>query len=385
MAEAMNIRYVRAEMAPSEPPPVRNRGAAAWLRENLFSSPLNSAGTVVSLLFIVWALWTILDFAVFKAVFTDPEGLRGVACRPAEMGREIGACWIFIQARMSFFIYGFYPAEEIWRVNLMMLIGALLLFPLMTPQLPFKRINAALFFVVFPVVGFILMAGGVFGLRRVPSEQWGGLSLTLIISLIGIIFSLPLGILLALGRQSKLPVIKAFCVGFIELWRAVPLITVLFMASVMFPLFMPQGVSIDNLLRAIVGIILFESAYMAEVVRGGLQALPRGQSEAAAALGLNKLKSTVLIILPQALKHVIPGIVNTFIALFKDTSLVSIIGIFELLNTVKAANADSANWGSPTQAITGYLFAGLIFWIFCFAMSRYSIYMEERLHTGHRR
>ncbi|HEV7278454.1 MAG TPA: amino acid ABC transporter permease [Devosiaceae bacterium] len=377
--------FVRSEMVPEQAPPRSNRGIGAWLRANLFSTPLNSLASLIGIVVVGWVIWNVLQFTVFNAVFSDPEGLRGAACRPTEIGREVGACWIFIQARINFFIYGFYPAAETWRVNVMMLLGAILLVLLLVPKVPYKRVNAVLFFVVYPVVAFILMGGGVFGLPQVPTEQWGGLSLTLIISLLGIICSLPLGILLALGRQSSLPVIKSFCIGFIELWRAVPLITVLFMASVMFPLFMPQGVNIDNLLRAIVGIILFESAYMAEVVRGGLQALPRGQSEAASALGLNKLKSTMLIILPQALKHAIPGIVNTFIALFKDTSLVSIIGIFELLNTVRAANADSANWGAPTTAITGYLFAGAVFWIFCFSISRYSIWMEDRLNTGHKR
>lgn len=380
-----DTHFVRDHMVDALPPPRRNTGIVAWLRANLFSTPLNSVGSIIGLTFVAWVVWNILEFTVLNAVFTDPEGQRGAACRPSEIGREVGACWIFIQARINFFIYGFYPAAEIWRVNLMLALGAVLIVPLLVPSAPFKRLNAALFFVVFPIAAFFLMAGGAFGLPHVPSEQWGGLSLTLIISLLGIICSLPLGILLALGRQSKLPIIKAFCVGFIELWRAVPLITVLFMASVMFPLFMPQGVTIDNLLRAIVGIILFESAYMAEVVRGGLQALPRGQYEAASALGLNKLKATGFIILPQALKHVIPGIVNTFIALFKDTSLVSIIGIFELLNTVKAANADSANWGAPTTAVTGYLFAGAVFWIFCFSISRYSMWIEDRLDTGHKR
>ena len=376
--------YVSPGIIGERPAPRGNAGILAWLRANLFSGPVNSLASILLLAFVGWALWQVLNFTVFTAVFTDPEGQRGVVCRPIEVGREVGACWPFIGARWTFFLYGFYPLGEVWRVNVMLLLGLALLVPLIIPSVPFKRTNVVLFFVVYPVIAGILMIGGVFGLRPVPSEQWGGLSLTLIISVLGIVCSMPLGILLALGRQSKLPIVKAFCVGFIELWRAVPLITVLFMASVMFPLFMPQGMTIDNLLRAIVGIILFESAYVAEVVRGGLQALPRGQYEASAALGLSKLKSTMLVILPQALKHVIPGIVNTFIALFKDTSLVSIIGIFELLNTVRSANNDT-NWNSPTQAITGYLFAGAIFWVFCFAMSRYSIYMEGRLNTGHRR
>lgn len=378
-----DLSYVRKEMQPQLPPPVRTTGPVAWMRGNLFSSPSNTVGTILALLFVAWIVPPLYSFLIGNAVFSDPEGLRGEACR----FEGVGACWIFIQARINFFIYGFFPFDEIWRINLMFAIGVVLLIPLLTPKAPFVRTAAVLFFLVYPFVAYWLMAGGAFlgvALRPVPTGQWGGLTLTLIISLIGIIVSMPLGILLALGRQSKLPIIKAFCVGFIELWRAVPLITVLFMASVMFPLFMPQGVNPDTLLRAIIGICLFQSAYMAEVVRGGLQAMPRGQFEAAYALGLSKVKTMGLIILPQALKHVIPGIVNNFIALFKDTSLVSIIGIFELLNTVRSAGSD-ANWSSPTHAVTGYIFAGFLFWAFCFAMSRYSIFMENRLHTGHKR
>ena len=372
--------FVRSQMAESMPPPRRTTGIGAWMRSNLFSSPLNSVLTVLGLALIVWMLIPLWNFLVGDAVFTDPEGLRGEACR----FEGVGACWIFIRARFNFFIYGFYPADEIWRINVMFVIGIILLIPLLVPRVPFTRLAAILFFGVYPFVAYFLMAGGIFGLQEVPTRQWGGLTLTLIISLIGIIVSMPVGILLALGRQSKLPVVKGFCVAFIELWRAVPLISVLFMASVMFPLFMPQGTNTDVLLRAIIGICLFESAYMAEVVRGGLQAIPHGQREASYALGLSKVKTTALIILPQALKHVIPGIVNTFIALFKDTTLVSIIGIFELLNTVRAAGSDIA-WQFPSDAVTGYVFAGFVFWIFCFGMSRYSIYMEDRLHTGHRR
>lgn len=375
-----DLVYVRTQMADALPPPRRSTGAWAWVKANLFSSPGNAIMTLAAVLFVAWLVPPLYGYFIGDAVFSDPEGLRGQLCR----GEGVGACWIFIQARFNFFIYGFYPAAELWRINLMFLIGIVLLIPLLVPKMPFVRTAAVLFFVVYPVIAYILLAGGVFGLREVPSGQWGGLTLTLIISLIGIICSLPLGILLALGRQSKLPVIKTACIAFIEIWRAVPLITVLFMAAVMFPLFMPRGVNPDTLLRAIIGIILFESAYMAEVVRGGLQAIPRGQFEASSALGLNKIKTMVFVVLPQALKHVIPGIVNTFIALFKDTSLVSIIGIFELLNTVRAAGSD-ANWSSPSQAVTGYIFAGFVFWIFCFGMSRYSIYMENRLHTGHKR
>ncbi|MCD7060879.1 amino acid ABC transporter permease [Pelagibacterium xiamenense] len=372
--------FVRSEMQEALPPPGQTTGIVAWARANLFSSPGNTLMTLLGFAFIAWIVPPLYDFFIARAVFTDPEQLRGAACRI----EDVGACWIFVKARFQFFIYGFYPDDQIWRVNLMFVLGVILLIPLLVPKAPFTRTAALLFFLVYPVVSYFLMTGGVFGLSVVPSAEWGGLTLTLIIAFVGIIASLPIGILLALGRQSKLPAVKLFSVAFIELWRAVPLITVLFMASVMFPLFMPRGIDPDTLLRAIIGIIFFESAYMAEVVRGGLQAIPRGQYEAANALGLSKVKTMVFIILPQALKHVIPGIVNTFIALFKDTSLVSIIGIFELLRAVRSAGADP-NWISPTMAVTGYVFAGFIFWVFCFGMSRYSIYMENRLHTGHKR
>jgi general L-amino acid transport system permease protein len=218
----------------------------------------------------------------------------------------------------------------------------------------------------------------------VETAKWGGLLVTLVVAVTGIVASLPLGILLALGRRSKMPVVKLFSVIFIEVWRGVPLITVLFMASVMLPLFLPEGVSFDKLLRALIMTALFSAAYMAEVVRGGLQAIPKGQYEAASALGLSFWKSTALIVLPQALKIVIPGIVNSFIGLFKDTTLVSIIGIFDLLGIVNSSFADP-KWASPVTTPTGYLMAALIFWIFCFGMSRYSMFMERRLHTGHKR
>lgn len=378
----MTSLFVRSQMVAPQPAPINNAGPIAWMRRNLFSTPGNALLSVVALIFLLWAIPPIYGFVMptFFGGHAVPPGGTVEDCRVL----GAGACWAYIEARMSFFIYGFYPPAEYWRPNLVFLFGALLIAPLLVPSVPFKRLNAILFFVVYPIVCFFLLNGGAFGLRPVPTEQWGGLLVTLVISLVGIICSIPLGILLALGRQSKLPIIKTLCVMFIELWRAVPLITVLFMASIMLPLFMPQGTTVDKLLRALVGVTLFSSAYLAEVVRGGLQALPRGQYEAASALGLSYWKSMGLIILPQAIKHVIPGIVNSFIALFKDTSLVSIVGIFDLLNTVQAASSD-INWASPTQAITGYLFAAMVFWIFCFAMSRYSIFMERRLDTGHKR
>jgi general L-amino acid transport system permease protein len=222
-----------------------------------------------------------------------------------------------------------------------------------------------------------------FGLRPVPTDRWGGLLVTLVIAVTGIAASLPIGIVLALGRRSHMPIVRMFCVIFIEFWRGVPLITVLFMSSVMLPLFLPEGVTFDKLLRALVGVAMFASAYMAEVVRGGLQAIPKGQFEGAMALGLNYNQMMRMIIMPQALKLVIPGIVNTFIGLFKDTTLVLIIGLFDFLGQIQSSFTDPT-WSSPVQALSGYLFAAAIYWVFCYGMSRYSIFMERRLDTGHR-
>lgn len=388
-----DVAFVRDEMVPEKDPPNLSRGVIGWMRENLFSTLSNSVMTIAALAFLFWAIPPIYGFLVGNAVFPG-EGVTGENCRV----ENTGACWAFIWDRMDFFIYGFFPQDAYWaeqdgfvasvlaywRINLVFAMGLALIVPLMWPDLPHKTTNAVLFFVVYPILVYILLNGGLFGLEAVPTEKWGGLTITLIIGLVGIVVSLPLGIVLALGRQSSLPVIKSLCIMFIELWRAVPLITVLFMASVMLPLFAPPDVSVDKLLRALVGVSLFSAAYMAEVVRGGLQALPRGQGEAAASLGLNYWKSMIFIILPQALKHVIPGIVNSFIALFKDTSLVFIVGIFDLLKTVQSAAGSDQNWISPNLSTTGYIFAAAVFWIFCFSMSRYSIFMEHRLDTGHR-
>ena len=232
--------------------------------------------------------------------------------------------------------------------------------------------------------GLLVVLGADFGLRWVETSLWGGLLVTLVVAIVGIVGSMPLGIMLALGRRSRLPIVRFVSIAFIEFVRGVPLITVLFMSSVMLPLFLPSGVNFDKLLRALIGVTLFSAAYVAEVVRGGLQAIPRGQYEAASALGMGYAASMRLIILPQALKIVIPGLVNSFIALFKDTSLVLIIGIFDLLGIVQF-NFTDPNWASPRTPATGYVFAGLVFWMFCFGMSRYSLYTERRLDTGYRR
>jgi general L-amino acid transport system permease protein len=414
-----------------------------------------------------------------------------------------------VQAKLSQFIYGFYPEPERWRVNLTFFLAAVLLLPLLIPRLPAKGINAGLFFFALPVVAFFLLYGGgldgfgvswtagllsgfndsigeggrklaaageattvigpllwgigklivlistviswvlwpltwlreqiqsssrpvwidyaltaaivslllfflgggfragwralivslgIFagigiviavmkldrgGLPVVDTRLWGGLLVTLVVSVTGIVASMPVGIALALGRRSTIPLIRIFSIAFIEFWRGVPLVTVLFFATYMLPLFVPAGFTIDGLMRALIGIALFAGAYQAEVIRGGLQAIPRGQGEAASALGLSWWKTTALIVMPQALRHVIPGLVNSFIALFKDTSLVSIVALFDLLGSLRASFSDPV-WATPTTAFTGFAFAGLIYFIFCFGMSRYSLFVENRLNA-HRR
>ncbi|UYO00045.1 MAG: amino acid ABC transporter permease [Devosia sp.] len=373
-----DLGYVRTDLVEARPAPMRTSGAIAWMQKNLFSTPLDTVLTLLGVLFLAWIIPPLYGF-----IFGNAVGPGGTVeeCRM----ENAGACWAYISSEMEFFIYGFYDIPEQWRANIVFALGALLLVPLLIPKVPYKRLNAILFLVAYPIVSYFLLAGGVFGLREIPTEKWGGLLVTLIISVIGITLSFPIGIVLALGRQSQMPIIKTVCVAFIELIRAVPLITILFMASIMLPLFMPQGMTVDKFLRALVGVTLFTSAYVAEVVRGGLQAIPRGQYEAAAGLGLGYWQRMWFIILPQALKHVIPGIVNNFIALFKDTSLVYIVGMKDLLEAVKTKNDSALEWQSANTATTGYLFAAMVFWVFCFGMSRYSIYMENRLNTGYKR
>ena len=383
---AKDLSFVRTEMVAAEAPPARERGIVKWLRTNLFATPVDTALTIIGLLFIAWFLPPVLRWAFIDAAWTGPD--RSVCATVSQGGIQpdgwSGACWAFVNAKFAQFMYGRYTVGERWRVDLTAIMFVILLVPLLMPRVPYKFLNAIVFFVVFPIVSFFLLVGGWFGLSYVPTSLWGGLLVTMVLSFVGISVSLPLGILLALGRRSKLPVIKMICVAFIETVRGVPLVTVLFMASVMLPLFMPTGMTFDRFARALVGVALFASAYMAEVVRGGLQAIPKGQYEGADSLGLGYWQKMGLIVLPQALKLVIPGIVNTFIGLFKDTSLVYIIGMFDLLGIVRQ-NFQDANWASAQTPMSGLLFAGFVFWIFCFAMSRYSIFMERRLDTGHRR
>ena len=360
------------QFRPDLPPPAMSVGVLGWLRSNLFSNWFNTLLTLVAI-YLVWIIVPpLLQWAIFDA---DWHGSTRADCT------SDGACWVFIKERFDQFMYGFYPHELRWRVDLTVWLAVIGAAPLFVPMMPRKALYGLGFLVVYPLLAYWLLHGGL-GLEVVPTSRWGGLMLTLVIAAVGIAGALPLGILLALGRRSDMPAIRVICVTFIEFWRGVPLITVLFMSSVMLPLFLPEGLSFDKLLRALIGVILFQSAYIAEVVRGGLQAIPKGQYEAAAAMGLGYWRLMGLVVLPQALKLVIPGIVNTFIALFKDTSLVIIIGLFDLLNSIKQATTDPAWLGMATE---GYVFAALVFWIFCFGMSRYSMRLERKLDTGHKR
>jgi general L-amino acid transport system permease protein len=483
--------YVRTTDAPSMAPPANMIGWRGWVVNNLFSDWKNTLLTVVFGYFIYTVLSSVLGWAVFRAVWTGDN-------REACAIENAGACWPFVKAKFAQWIYGFYPIDQRWRVNICYLLLAGGLIPMLIPSVPYKTWNALFLLVVFPLITLILLTGGHFGftassfltvslllailatflplfafgfeeglrksllaigmvvvgiiiflmayvipalanfgfvtssyvilaggavgliqlvgvktpaansilklfaiiavglllamyilqidfgLEYVETSQWGGLLVTLVVAITGIVASLPLGILLALGRQSKMPIVKYFCITFIEIWRGVPLITVLFMASVMLPLFLPPGTNFDKLTRALIATAIFSSAYMAEVIRGGLQAIPRGQYEAAQALGLPYWNMMNLIVLPQAIKIVIPGIVNSFISLFKDTTLVTVIGLYDLLNIIATGSAD-ANWASPQTGNTGYFTAALLFWIFCFSMSRYSQFIERRLNTSHTR
>ena len=506
MSEIAASSFVRQELVPERIAPVKTTGFVGFVRTRLLNSPTNILLTIVSILLLWFTVVPAVKFLLIDAVWS---GTDRNACLAENAGHTVGACWPYIQAKFSQFIYGFYPDPERWRVNLTFVLAAVLLLPLLIPRVPAKGLNAGLFFIAFPIVAFFLLLGGglsgfgmswtagllsgfsdsigtagrgltrageataivgpllklvgmffvllstvisyliwpftwlreqiqaspnavwldfavtaavvcilvlvlnggiragwralvntlaVFagtaviiaamgldhgGLPLVDTRLWGGLLVTLVVSVTGIVTSMPVGIALALGRRSTIPLIRVFSITFIEFWRGVPLITVLFFATYMLPLFMPAGFAIDGLVRVLVGIALFAGAYMAEVIRGGLQAIPRGQSEAASALGLSWAKTTGLIVMPQALRHVIPGLVNSFIALFKDTSLVSIVALFDLLGQLRASFSDPV-WATPTTLFTGFAFTGIIYFVFCFGMSRYSLFVEHRLNA-HRR
>ncbi|MDG4883067.1 amino acid ABC transporter permease [Mesorhizobium sp. WSM4884] len=381
-----DMSWVRTEMALAQPAPPTERGAYAWVRKNLIGSVGDTILTILGIAIVAWILPQVINWAFINAQWSGPN--RSVCATVSQGGVQpdgwTGACWAFVNAKFGQFMFGTYPIEERWRPILVAILFVALLVPMLIPRVPRKGLNAILLFLVLPIVAFFLLSGGVLGLPHVETARWGGLLVTLSLSFVGIAVSLPLGIVLALGRRSKMPIIKWLCVVFIETVRGIPLITVLFFASVMLPLFLPAGVSFDKFLRALIGVSLFAAAYMAEVVRGGLQAIPKGQYEGADSLGLGYWQKMGLIVLPQALKLVIPGIVNTFIGMFKDTSLVLIISMFDLLGVVKQ-NFSDANWATPQTAKSGLIFAAFVFWLFCFGMSRYSMYTERRLDTGYKR
>ncbi len=358
---------------PDLPPPASTIGPVGWIRRNLFSSPTNVMVTLLSLWLLYEIAPPILDWMLFDAAFT---GANRDECR----AQADGACWAFIAERFRLFTYGFYPAEHRWRVNLSFILLLAALVPLLYDRLPLRKygLYSSL---SFPLICGWLLLGG-FGLEPVKTDQFGGFMLTLVIGVTGIAFSLPIGIALALGRQSKLYVIRLSCVGFIEFIRGVPLITLLFVASTMLNYFLPKGTVFDLLLRVLIMVTLFASGYMAEVIRGGLQAIPKGQIEAADAMGLKYWQCMRLIVLPQALKISIPGIVNTFIGLYKDTTLVIVIGLADPLGIGRASLADTRWTGLASEV---YLFVAIFFFISCFAMARYSLYLENRLKTEYDR
>ena len=416
---------------PSLPPPVTERGILKWLKTNLFNTWYNSIATIIGLYLLYLIIPPTFDWVWGSATW---EASSNKDCRAGEGG----ACWGFIKARFVLFMYGFYEAESLWRPNLAGLLLIFLGIPVLVPKIPGTRVFTIFLIFLYPWLALSRLVGPIkitlfsdptflvlwsililallffgvrgmqandlvkrgfgfgsayaavvlvflnwgLGLPEVDTTKFGGLLLTLVLALTSIVVSLPLGILLALGRRAEsLPVVMYLCIAFIELFRAVPLITVLFMAVNMIPLFLPQGYSFDNVVMALIALILFFGAYLAEVVRGGLQAIPKGQFEAASSIGLNYYKSTRLIVLPQALKIVIPGIVNTFIAMTKDTSLVMIIGLFDILMITKSSITDAKWLGLEWE---GYAFVGLLFWILCFSMSRYSQWLEKRLDTDRR-
>ena len=428
--------FVRTEMLPQQPPPASTVGALGWLRENLFSNWFNSILTVLSLGFIYYVLAALIPWT-FQSVW-NAESLN--ECREIMMatwGETHGhACWAVIKDRWLQLLFGFYPEHLYWRpiLALVLLLGALApvlftgaprqllylsaAYPFLMPWLlwggsiwvpvmvalglvigylafraiapRFGDLSAIIAAIVLPVLWWILLVGPVagaidavlpIGIEPVQSRQFGGYMLALVLGVVAIGCSLPLGIVLALGRQSDLLIVKYLCIGFIEFIRGVPLITLLFVASLLLNLFLPPGTNFDIILRVMIMMTLFAAAYMAEVIRGGLAALPKGQYEGADSLGLNYWQSQRLIIMPQALKISIPGIVSTFIGIFKDTTLVSVIGLFDVIGLSNAIRADT-DWNGIYWEL--FAFIGLLFFVVCFSMSRYSMYLERKLKTDHR-
>ena len=382
---------------PDLPPPADTVGPIHWIKENLLSSPANIAMTIFSVYFLYLLIPHSIQYLFTDAVF-DASSRK--ECREISPN---GACWAFAVNRFHLFMYGFFPSDQYWRVNVAFIGMFVAMAPILFSNIMYRKI-LLIHTILYPIIAYILLLGGTFdilllsglseyisifsifeidtGLESVSTDQFGGMMLTLVIGITGVAFSLPIGIVLALGRQSNLPILKYASIIFIEFIRGVPLITLLFIATTLLGYFLPEGVTFDTLLRVLIMVTLFASAYIAEVIRGGLQAMPKGQYEAGDALGLTYWQSMRLIILPQALKISIPGIVNTFIGLYKDTTLVVIIGLLDILGMVKASAAD-IKWNGIT--VEGYIFVALCFFISCFAMARYSLYLESKLHTGHKR
>jgi general L-amino acid transport system permease protein len=363
--------YVRNEPSRAVMPPAGSGRGYREILRTAFATPTSPILTIGCVALVVLALPGLLKFFIFDAVWNAADG---AACRAP----DAGACWAFIAHKLPYFTYGSYPPHERWRVDLVFAVGAIFIVWLLNPNAPRRRLGGALF-LFYPPLALILLAGArALGLAHVSTDLWGGILVTFVIAAFGILASLPIGILLALGRRSHLPAVRLVSIAYIEFMRGVPMIAVLFMATTMLPLFLPERLVPVRLIPPLVGVALFASAYMAEVVRGGLQALPRAQSEAAEALGLRFWAMQRLVIMPQALRLVIPAITNTYIGLFKDTTLVATVGIFDFLQTVNSALLDP-NWAGPTITTTAYSFAAIFYFLCCFGMSRYSSGLERRL------
>jgi len=376
MAQGFNPDQYEPGTHPDLPPPPNSTGVVGWAKANLFSSPLNIALTLLAL----WFLWQILPPSIHwlfsGAVWAAAD--RKECWALMEAPRD-GACWAFIRGSLELFLYGWYPEPERWRVDLTFVLFAAAVFGALRENIPGKK-YWLIFAAAFPFIAAWLLFGG-FGLEAIPTNKLGGILLTLVVAVTGISFSLPIGVALALGRRSRLPVLRALCVIFIEFIRGVPLITLLFVASTMLTYFLPPGSTFDLLIRVLIMVTLFAAAYIAEVVRGGLQGLSSGQYEAADSLGLTYWQAHRLVILPQALKISIPGIVNTFIGSYKDSVLVLIIGMMDILGLGRARLNDPEWLGLAPEL---YIFISLFFFVSCFAMSRYSLSLERKLETGHK-
>ena len=372
------LAFVRTEPEPLDPPPTLSSSALAWARANLFQSIGSSVTTLAFVALVLWLLPPLLLWATTAAVWNATDG---EACRR----HQDGACWAFIYAKFDYLRFGSYPISERWRVDLAEAVGAILVIWLLWPEAPRRALAALLFFAIYPILALVLLHGSHWlGLTFVDTLLWGGMLITLLTAAVSIVFSLPLGVLLALGRRSQMPAVRLASILFIEFVRGVPFITILFMANAMLPLFLPEAWAPDRLLRPLFGMVFFSAAYMAEEVRGGLQSLRRGQYEGAMALGLDYPLMMGLVILPQALTLVIPGIVNNFVGLFMDTTLVSIVGLADFLEAMNNAMKDPA-WSGPTIMPTGYVFAGMFYFVFCYGMTRYSALVERKLAKGRKR